>query len=83
MAGSHIKCPLCWTKGAIEALHEGSESYLIGLLEDANLLAIQAMEHYFAAPGYLAGTTYKREQRMELFRVQGLNKLTIFKLMGG
>ena len=41
-AGSHVKCPLCWTKGAIEALHEGSESYLIGLLEDTNLLAIHA-----------------------------------------
>ena len=40
--GSFIKCPLCWTQGAIEAIHEGVESYMISLLEDANLLAIPA-----------------------------------------
>ena len=31
-----------WTMGAIDALHEGAEDYLITLLEDANLLAIHA-----------------------------------------
>ena len=31
-----------WTTGAIEALHEASEDYLITLLEDANLLTIHA-----------------------------------------
>ena len=41
-AGSYIKCPLHWAQGAIEALHEGVESYMISLLEDANLLAIHA-----------------------------------------
>ena len=41
-AGSFIKCPLCWTRGAIEAIREGAESYMISLLEDANLLAIHA-----------------------------------------
>ena len=41
-AGSYIKCPLHWTQGAIEAIHEGAESYMISLLEDANLLAIHA-----------------------------------------
>ena len=41
-AGSFIKCPLCWTQGAIEAIHEGAKSYMISLLEDANLLAIHA-----------------------------------------
>ena len=41
-AGLFIKCPLCWTRGAIEAIHEGAESYMISLLEDANLLAIHA-----------------------------------------
>ena len=41
-AGGFVKCPLQWAKGAIEALHEASESYLIGLLEDANLIAIHA-----------------------------------------
>ena len=40
--GSFIKCPLCWTQGAIEAIHEGAELYMISLLEDANLLAIHA-----------------------------------------
>ena len=41
-AGSYIKCPLRWAREAIEALHEGAESYMISLLEDANLLAIHA-----------------------------------------
>ena len=31
-----------WAEGAIDALHEASEDYLITLLEDANLLAIHA-----------------------------------------
>ena len=31
-----------WTVGAIDALHEASEDYLVTLLEDANLLAIHA-----------------------------------------
>ena len=31
-----------WTVGAVDALHEGAEDYLISLLEDANLLAIHA-----------------------------------------
>ena len=30
-----------WTVGAVDALNEASEDYLITLLEDANLLAIQ------------------------------------------
>ena len=29
-------------KGALDALHEGAEDYLVTLLEDANLLAIHA-----------------------------------------
>ena len=37
------KCPLRWMKGAIEALHEGAEAYLVLLMEDANLLAIHAL----------------------------------------
>ena len=40
--GGFVKCPVCWTKGAIEALHEASEAYLVGLLEDANLITIHA-----------------------------------------
>ena len=31
-----------WTVGAVDALHEASEDYLVTLLEDANLLAIHA-----------------------------------------
>ena len=31
-----------WTVGAVNALHEASEDYLITLLEDTNLLAIHA-----------------------------------------
>ena len=43
-AGRRNKCPLCWTKGALEALHEGVEDYLVTLLKDANLLAIHARQ---------------------------------------
>ena len=38
----HNKCPVRWSKGAIEALHTGTEAYMVGLLEDSNLLAIHA-----------------------------------------
>ena len=31
-----------WSVGAVDALHEASEDYLITLFEDANLLAIHA-----------------------------------------
>ena len=34
-------CPR-WAQGAVEALHEAAESYLVNLLKDANLLAIHA-----------------------------------------
>ena len=34
-------CPW-WARGAVKALHEAAESYLVNLLEDANLLAIHA-----------------------------------------
>ena len=34
-------CP-CWAKGAVDALHEASENYLVGMMADANLLAIHA-----------------------------------------
>ena len=40
--GRFNKCPLRWTRGVIEALHEGAENYMVSLLEDANLLAIHA-----------------------------------------
>ena len=41
-SGTAVKCPMRWTKGALEALHESSEDYMVGLMEDANLLAIHA-----------------------------------------
>ena len=36
------KCPMRWAKGAIEAIHEAAENYLVSLLTDANILAIHA-----------------------------------------
>ena len=36
------KCPMRWAKGAIEAIHEAAENYLVSLLPDANILAIHA-----------------------------------------
>ena len=43
-AGRKNVCPLCWQKKALDALHEGTEAYLVGLMEDANLLAIHARQ---------------------------------------
>ena len=40
--GRMNKCPLRWQKKALDALHKGTEAYLVGLMEDANLLAIHA-----------------------------------------
>ena len=37
-------CPR-WAKGAVDALHEAVESYLVGMMEDANLLAIHAKRY--------------------------------------
>ena len=41
-SGMVVKCPMKWTKGALEALHEAAENYMVSLIEDANLLAIHA-----------------------------------------
>ena len=40
--GTANKCPLRWTKDAIEALHQAAEDYLVTVMEDANLLALHA-----------------------------------------
>ena len=37
-------CPH-WAKGAVDALHKAAESYLVGMMEDANLLAIHAKRY--------------------------------------
>ena len=42
--GEKAFCPR-WAKGAVDALHEASESYLVGMMEDANLLAIHAKRY--------------------------------------
>ena len=42
--GERAFCP-CWAKGAIDALHEAVESYLVGMIEDANLLTIHAKRY--------------------------------------
>ena len=39
--GEKAFCP-CWAQGAMDALHEAAESYLVGMMEDANLLTIHA-----------------------------------------
>ena len=39
--GEKAFCPH-WAKGAMDALHKASENYLVGMMEDANLLAIHA-----------------------------------------
>ena len=42
--GEKAFCPR-WQKGAVDALHEAAEHYLIGMMEDANLLAIHAKRY--------------------------------------
>ena len=42
--GEKAFCPR-WAKGAIDALHEAAESYLVGMMEDANLLTIHAKRY--------------------------------------
>ena len=42
--GEKAFCPH-WAKGAMDALHVASESYLVGMMEDANLLAIHAKRY--------------------------------------
>ena len=34
-----------WAKGAMDALHKAAESYLVGIMKDANLLAIHAKRY--------------------------------------
>ena len=41
-AGERNVCLMRWMKGAVEALHEGTEAYMTELMKDANLLAIHA-----------------------------------------
>ena len=42
--GEKAFCPR-WAKGAVDALHEAAETYLVGMMEDANLLAIHAKRY--------------------------------------
>ena len=42
IGGRRNVCPLRWTRGGLDALHEAAEAYLTRLMEDANLLAIHA-----------------------------------------
>ena len=42
--GEKAFCP-CWAKGAMDALHEAAESYLVGMMEDANLLTIHVKRY--------------------------------------
>ena len=38
--GKKTLCPLQWQKKVLDALHEGTEAYMVGVMGDANLLAI-------------------------------------------
>ena len=42
--GEKAFCPR-WAKGAVDALHEAAESYLVGMMEDAYLLAIHVKRY--------------------------------------
>ena len=38
--GKSNPCPLHWQKRVVDVLHEGVELFMVGIMEDANLLAI-------------------------------------------
>ena len=38
--GKSNPCPLRRQKKAVDALHEGVEAFMVGIMEDANLLAV-------------------------------------------
>ena len=38
--GKSNPCPFRWQKKVVDALHEGAEAFMVGIMEDANLLAI-------------------------------------------
>ena len=40
--GKQNACPLQWQKKALDALLEGAEAYMVGVMVDTNLLAIHA-----------------------------------------
>ena len=42
--GDQAFCPR-WAMGAVDALHEAAENYLVGMMEDANLLTIHAKRY--------------------------------------
>ena len=42
--GKSKPCPLQWKKKVVDALHEGAEASVVGIMEDANLLAIHAWQ---------------------------------------
>ena len=42
--GKSNPCPLRWQKKAVDALHEGAEAFMVGIMEDANLLAVHARQ---------------------------------------
>ena len=42
--GKTNPCPLRWQKKAVDALHKGAEAFMVGIMEDANLLAIHAQQ---------------------------------------
>ena len=44
MEGEKAFCPH-WAQGAVDALHEAPESYLVGMMEDADLLTIHAKRY--------------------------------------
>ena len=88
--GKKTPCPLHWQKKAIDALHEGAEAFIVGMLEDANLLAIHARQVTLQPwdiqlarriRGTLTGmcaTTFKHSIVFELSHWVHLNCRTVF-----
>ena len=57
--GKSNPCPLHWQRKVVDALHEGVEAFMVGIMEDANLLAIHAWRVTIQALGYSAGKKNK------------------------
>ena len=55
--GKSIPCPpLQWQKKALDALHEGMEAYMVGVMGDVNLLANPCPEGDNTALGHPTGS---------------------------
>ena len=55
-SGMVVKFPMKWTKGALKALHEAAENYMVSLMGECQLVGHSCKASHSTAPGYPACT---------------------------